>query len=263
MMKIGILYIATGNYSCFWSEFYRSAEQFLFSDEEKHYFVFTDSTEIKGDNVTIVRRECQGFPADSLFRFEMFLSIKDQLEKMDYLYFFNSNVVFTDKTGDELVPEASHNFLLGAIHPMESIRKYPPLLFTYERNKNSLAYIPPHQKEKYHYYMGGFNGGRTAEFLKLCETLAKNIRVDYENGIIARFHDESHINRYFRDFPPLTLSREYAVFEGWHLDIKCKLVFRDKTKVSTVFQKNKVSFFARAMRLCRKFLSGISWYLCG
>jgi hypothetical protein len=262
-MKIGILYIATGHYSCFWEGFYRSAEQYLFPDDEKHYFVFTDSPEIKGENVTVIHRECQGFPADSLFRFEMFLSAEEQLEKMDYLYFFNSNVVFTDKVAEELIPGEEHNCLLGAIHPMESVRKYPPLLFTYERNKESLAYIPPRQKGAYHYYMGGFNGGRTPEFLKLCRTLAENIRKDHEKGIIARFHDESHLNRYFRDFPPLTLGREYGVFEGWNLKKPGKLMFRDKLKVSSVFKKNKDSFFARILRLCRKIVSGITWYLFG
>ena len=161
-MKIGILYIATGKYSCFWQEFYQSSEKYLFTHDEKHYFVFTDSPDIKGDNVTVFYRECQGFPNDTLFRFDMFLSQHDSLEKMDYLYFFNSNVVFKDYVDRELIPEAEHNYLLGVLSPMESIRNFSPLLFTYERNKKSLAYIAPHQKGKYHYYMGGLNGGRTA-----------------------------------------------------------------------------------------------------
>ena len=259
-MKIGILYIATGKYSCFWQEFYSTAEKFLFTDEEKHYFVFTDSEDVKGENVTVIPRVCQGFPADSLFRFEMFLSIRPELEKMDYVYFFNSNLVFTEKVDAELIPDAKHNFLLGALNPMESIRKYPVMLFTYERNKKSLAYIPPYQKEPYHYYMGGLNGGRVREFLQMCETLAENIRIDYQNGIIARFHDESHINRYFRDFPPLILGREFSVFEGWNLKIPRKVMFRDKMKISADFQKNKISTTAKIIRIFRKFLSGVCWY---
>ncbi len=260
-MKIGILYIATGKYACFWEGFYLSAEKYLFPDDEKHYFIFTDSPEIKGDNVTVFHRECQGFPADSLFRFDMFLSIKDELAKMDYLYFLNSNAEFKARVDREAIPDEKENFLLGALSPMESIRKYPPLLFTYERNKKSLAYIPPHQKGAYHYYMGGFNGGRTPEYLKMCETLARNIHTDYDNGIIARFHDESHINRYFREYPPRILGKEFSVFEGWNLNIPCKLVFRDKTKVSTSFQKNKTSAVAKMIRLIRKICSGIKWSL--
>lgn len=259
-MKIGILYIATGKYTCFWSEFYRTAEQYLFPDEEKHYFVFTDAEDISGNNITLIPRKCQGFPADTLFRFEMFLEIKEQLLEMDYLYFFNSNVVFKERIAEELIPGPEHHFLLGALSPMESIRKYPPFLFTYERNKKSLAYIAPHKKPSYHYYMGGLNGGRTPEFLQLCETLANNIRIDYNNGIIARFHDESHINRYFRDFPPRILGKEYGVFEGWNLNIKCKLMFRDKTKINASFQKNKTSFIAKIIRLFRKIVTGLYWY---
>ncbi len=260
-MKIGILYIATGKYACFWDEFYNSAEKYLFPDDEKHYFVFTDSPEIKGENVTVYHRECQGFPADTLFRFDMFLSIRDDIEKMDYLYFFNSNVIFEGRVAEELIPDAEHNYLLGALSPMESIRKFPPLLFTYERNKKSLAYIAPYQKGKYHYYMGGLNGGRTPEYLKMCETLAHNIHVDYDNGIVARFHDESHINRYFRDYPPKILGKEFGIFEGWNLSLPGKVIFRDKTKISDLFQKNKTGLAAKIIRLIRKLCSGIKWYL--
>ncbi|MES2416414.1 MAG: glycosyl transferase, partial [Patescibacteria group bacterium] len=49
-MKIGILYICTGNYTIFWKEFYLSIEKNFINDIEKHYFVFTDNDQIDFEN---------------------------------------------------------------------------------------------------------------------------------------------------------------------------------------------------------------------
>lgn len=42
-IKIAVLYIVTGRYTCFWNEFYESCEKYLLNDAEKKYFVFTDA----------------------------------------------------------------------------------------------------------------------------------------------------------------------------------------------------------------------------
>lgn len=47
----------------------------------------------------------------------------------------------------------------------------------------------------------------------MIETLAVNIREDFNNGIVACVHDESHINRYFRDHPCKILTKEYCIPE--------------------------------------------------
>ena len=95
-MKIAILYICTGKYNLFFKDFYTSCEKYLLKDvASTDYFVFTDEMQLcTYDNVHLIFKKCQGFPADSLFRFEMFLSIKEQLEAFDYIYFFNSNAKF-------------------------------------------------------------------------------------------------------------------------------------------------------------------------
>ena len=67
------------------------------------------------------------------------------------------------------------------------------------------------------YYAGGFNGGTPAAFLTLAETLATAIARDRAAGITARWHDESHLNRYLVDHPPtVSLSPSYCYPEEWH-----------------------------------------------
>ena len=60
---------------------------------EKEYFVFTDNMELcKDKQVHLHYRVCQGFPFDSLFRFDLFLSIEKEIADFDYIYFFNANM---------------------------------------------------------------------------------------------------------------------------------------------------------------------------
>lgn len=42
----------------------------------------------------------------------------------------------------------------------------------------------------------------------MIRTLSKNIRDDYNRGIVAKAHDESHINAYMRTHPCKILSGE-------------------------------------------------------
>jgi histo-blood group ABO system transferase len=56
-----------------------------------------------------------------------------------------------------------------------------------------------------HYFAGGFNGGKTEKFIEMSEVIAGRVNKDMENGIIAVWHDESHMNRYLIDNPPTTI----------------------------------------------------------
>ena len=97
--RVAVVYICTGKYKRFFADFYESAKAYLLKDvAEVRYFVFTDDMELtKADDVELIKRECQGFPADSLGRFDMFLSIEDRLQAYDYTFFFNANMKFGGK----------------------------------------------------------------------------------------------------------------------------------------------------------------------
>lgn len=49
MCKVAVLYICTGTYTAFWKDFYVSAEKYFLPDCEKHYFAFTDTSKIYGE----------------------------------------------------------------------------------------------------------------------------------------------------------------------------------------------------------------------
>lgn len=232
-MKIAILYICTGRYAQFFDGFYESAEKFLLPGMEKRYFVFTDQEQLTtAENVELLIRPCRGFPEDSLFRFDRFLEIKDKLKDYDYTFFFNANMRFVAPVGEELLEER----LTAVLHP--GYYDKPAWRYPYERNKQSKAYIPAHE-ENYHYYMGSLNGGRTADYLALAETCSRHIHEDWDKGIVACYHDESHLNHYLREHNCKPLSPAYAYIEGKDLPFEPKILLIDKTRLDPYFNKGR------------------------
>ena len=232
-MKIAILYICTGRYAQFFDGFYESAEKFLLPGMEKRYFVFTDQEQLTtAENVELLIRPCRGFPEDSLFRFDRFLEIKDKLKDYDYTFFFNANMRFVAPVGEELLEER----LTAVLHP--GYYDKPAWRYPYERNKQSKAYIPAHE-ENYQYYMGSLNGGRTADYLALAETCSQHIHEDWDKGIVACYHDESHLNHYLREHNCKPLSPAYAYIEGKDLPFEPKILLIDKTRLDPYFNKGR------------------------
>lgn len=237
-MKVAILYICTGKYNLFFDGFYHSCEKyFLKGIADVEYFVFTDDMNLStSSKVHLFEKQCQGFPMDSLFRFDMFLSIKDILVDFDYCFFFNANMLFVSPVGEELLPIEED--LMAVIHPGYYNRW--KILYPYERNSKSTAYIPPFVPP-YHYYMGSLNGGKTNAFLELSRVCSENTLVDYDKGIVARVHDESHLNKYMHEHKCKGLSPAYAYPEGWNLPFAPKIIIRDKVKVDKYFNKGRKS----------------------
>ncbi len=227
-MKVGILYICTGKYDVFWQGFYESTERYLLPNSEKHYFVFTDSEQIKSsDKIHIIYQERLGWPKDTLMRFHLFLNIEEELKKMDYLFFFNANYTFIKTiTESELLPTENDQYFIGQIHPVAYHKRRKD--FDYETNEKSTAFISSNSGT--YYFAGGLIGGRTIEFLKMCHQLKTNIDKDFENDIIAKWHDESHINNYFSVLEPKKLHPGYCYPQDWYLPFEQKTLLLDKNK---------------------------------
>jgi histo-blood group ABO system transferase len=142
---------------------------------------------------------------------------KELIKKEDYLFYCDADMLFVDSVGDEILGD-----LVATIHPGFQGGRGTP-----ETNPKSLAYVLP--KENLIYYAGGFNGGTSKNFLKMSETIDKNIDVDMGNNFIAIWHDESHMNRYFIDNKPaITLDPSYCYPESWNLPYKKRLLALDK-----------------------------------
>lgn len=227
-MRIAILYICIGKYIKFFNQFYKSCEEFFLPNIKKHYFLFTDNINISTTyNQSIIFQEDMGWPGNTLFRFKFFQKCKSELEQYDYIFFFNGNTQFLQAIfPEEIIPNKEESYLTGL--SWSHIYKNN-LLFPYDRNQLSKAYIPI-GKGKY-YFQGGLIGGRNLEFLTLLDELSKNIDDDFSKSIIAVNHDESHLNHFFLNKNIKVLNAQYGRPEEHAFPTNPKIIFRDKNKV--------------------------------
>jgi len=226
-MRIAILYICTGRYTIFWDGFFRSCEAYFLPDYERHYFVFTDGHIALTDNERVhrIEQENLGWPGNTLFRFRMFWNIRGQLETFDYIFFFNANCEFLAPVGEEFLPSEEED-LTVVRHP--GFFDKAPDDVSYERNPKSRAYIPFGQGR--YYICGGINGGRREAWLALINTLREAIDEDEANGVVALWHDESHLNKYILTHPHKLLPPAYCHPEGWNIPYEQIIRVRDKFK---------------------------------
>lgn len=212
-IKIAVLYIVTGRYTCFWNEFYESCEKYLLNDAEKKYFVFTDAEYLdyeENENILKIHQEKLGWPYDTMLRFDIFLKQKELLKNYDYIFFFNANTKFLDYVKEEILPTEENDGLMTGSHG--AFFDKTPDEFTYDRNPKSQAYIPYGSGK--HYATGALNGGTSQAYLTMCEELSRLTHIDMDNNVIPLWHDESMLNKYLLDKNPLIMPINY-LYPAW------------------------------------------------
>ena len=229
---IAILYIATGRYVVYWEEFYKTAQKHFLPDCTRKFILFTDRpTEIQcGADVEIVPIEHLGWPYITLLRYRVFLQHRHLWNDADYVFFLNANDRFLHRITRWILPDDTNGGLVAAVH-RGSEKKHPDR-YSYERRAESRACIPLGQGS--HYFAGGFNGGTSAAYEKMCTTINEWIEDDLSRDIIARWHDESHLNRYLVDSPVKVLPDTFVHDENkvrWYNRWRIYAELRDKNKL--------------------------------
>lgn len=198
--KVGLLVVATGKYKIFVPELVATAKQYFLPEHEVTYFIFTDATDLNSQpNMIIIPTEKKQWPYSSMMRSEIYWNHRDALMDYDYVYAIDADIRFADFVGDEILSER-----VATQHP-----GYVNKIGTFETNSNSKACVYHHERSK-PYVTGAFYGGSLEGFVAITEKMVNNIRTDFNNGVMAVWHDESHLNRCFIDLlPTKLLSPEY------------------------------------------------------
>ena len=218
-MKIGLLIISTNKYVEFLHSLITSADEFFLLNLEVTYYVFTNQEINLKTNRTVVKIDVEhkSWPWMTLGRYDIFSSNEEILSTMDYLFYCDVDMRFVDVVGDEILSDR-----VATQHPGFYDRRGVP-----ENRPQSLAFVS--DSTNMQYFAGGFNGGTSEEYLKMSEILSKNIKIDFENGIIAIWHDESHMNRYFINNPPSKiLSPSYCYAESTNIPFQKRLIALNK-----------------------------------
>lgn len=187
LMRVALIVIATGE------TYRRNAKNLIAS--AKQFFVphdivmFTDAPDDFQVAIKIPRVHL-GYPRATLTRYQAIWSARAILSTYDHIFYSDADMLFVAPvTGDEIFSDG----ITATEHP-----GYVGLGGTPDKNTRSSAYLPSVRT----YFCGGFNGGTSAAFLRMAEAIDMAVNADDRKGVVALWHDESHLNRYLHDHPP-------------------------------------------------------------
>jgi histo-blood group ABO system transferase len=199
-MKICILTIATNNYIQFVERLLDNIEENFLNGHDIECLLFTDHEVETSDNVKVSQIDHRPWPEPALKKYNYINSQSEYLKNFDYLYLFDADIAIVDKVGEEVLQD-----LVGVLHPYKFFENKD--IYPYEKRKESTAYVADQNHDKY--YAAAFVGGKTKNFLEMAKVISDRVEEDEKNGIIAKWHDESHLNKYFNENNPTSLLPSY------------------------------------------------------
>jgi len=177
----------------------------------------------KMDKVTVFDIEPIEWPMPTLLRYHTFLQQEEKLKEYDYIFYCDVDMSFVNVVGDEILGES----LTTGTNPMYWLDK--TMWMPTEPNPSSTAYIKrpgqvikdgEQKRFQPQYYAGGFQGGKSDEFIKAMKVMKKNIDKDLNMNYISLWNDESHWNKYiFENIDPeklVVLNPSYIYPDSLH-----------------------------------------------
>ena len=219
--------IATGRYVSYAKGFLESAREHLGDLAQSEFLVFTDNAdEIRAfcglnPNIKVNAIEIPAYrwPEATLLRYQIFTDHWSEVRGQLAIYVDADTRFVTAINPTDFFAALGTNDLGLVRHP-GYFRRSPilRLLFRtrfgpWERHRDSTARVPISKRKDY--VCGGVWFGRTSAVEQMCLSLAEAVREDLKHGVIARFHDESHLNRYKIDNHIKPLDPRWAYAAGY------------------------------------------------
>ena len=189
-MKIALVNIATNKYINFLPNLYQGLDINFLPEHEVEYVLFTNMDfQVNGckRKINTVKIDHREWPYMTLHRYKFFTQASKLLSNYDYIFYSDVDMAFVSPIKEEIFSKLTAVMHAGSFGKNKN-------QYSYERNQKSTAAMKYDEGDTY--YVGGFNGGKMDDFLKMSEVLDKNIDKDSEENIIAKWHDESHLNKY-------------------------------------------------------------------
>ena len=227
-MKVAIIFIGTNKYLDFLPTYYESIEKYFLPNSEKTIFAFTDGElDDVPDNIKVYHQEHLEWPYITLKRFEIINKARADLDSMDWLVFLDADTRVVDTVTEEEFFSDKPYF--GVHHPCHALKMQPHTEYpgAFETNTNSRAGVTE-EDDTSMYYQGCLWGGRVPEVLDMIEELDSRVEEDLANDVIAVWHDESQLNKFYSEVKEDVhlLGPEYAypeVFQD-HCNFEPKIV---------------------------------------
>lgn len=221
--SIALTVFAVGRYlDAYLETFLKSSERHFMSGLPVSYYVFTDTPE-KVPNIKIgPQRSLKVIKVKKHSRWQdismmRMKSISDVIESdirhhSTHVFCFDVDQEFTGRFGSEALGES-----VALLHAY--FYHLPKNWHGYDHNPKSKAFMESGD----FYYHAAIFGGTWKSIKALTEFCYKNIMEDKQNNVEARWHDESHLNKYlWLHKPTRILSPEYCwdTNIGYRMDIR-------------------------------------------
>lgn len=167
----------------------------------------------------------EGWPDATMYRYHVLLEHRHVLAGFDHVFMVDADMRFEAPVGGEVL-----GGLVATLHP--GYVGKPAYVMPFERDRASAAHATGRR-----YFCGGFVGGETDQMIRLAESVVRGVDRDAVNGVVATWHDESHLNHVLATRPPsVTLPPSYCMPDDdsgyrawWPEQYARKLVAVDKT----------------------------------
>ena len=225
--SVAIVLTATGKYLRFVPDFHASCRKFLLPETPKHLFVMTDRVDADffraSKDATAVYTEHRPWPFPTLLRFRYITAIAPQLRAFSHLIAIDADTRVCS-TIRERTFFGHPKPLFGVQHP-----GFVGKRGSFETDARSRACVGPTDDASV-YWAGGMWGGTIDAALQLAEELAGRIDDDLSRGVIAVWHDESHLNKFFSENRARVHMHNpgYMYPESWRLFYRKRILALDK-----------------------------------
>ncbi len=193
-LKIGIIFIGTAKYASFFEGYYSAVKENFLPEHSLTFFAFTDQPSLdvfSKDDVVVTEVSHQEWPFITLHRFKFMTMVKEQLLELDKVFFIDADLWPVSKITSEDLLSSGHRFV-GVQHP-----GFVGKIGTFETNPASNACIFDGQYDLSKYRQGCFWGGNSSDIVQMVVELDKRVDDDTSKNVVAIWHDESHMNKYF------------------------------------------------------------------
>ena len=218
---IGLMIFATARYRMFLEGVVATARRHWHTTLPLSIVTFTDEIPSRWISDLRLPTPHADWPLVTLLRYRHIYEVAAELRRFDYLLMCDVDMEFVGEIGDEILGD-----LVATRHAGHTEKTQAQL--PYIRMRHSTAWVP---KDKgLAYYAGGFQGGRTADYLEACRHMAEAITEDEKLNYIADWHDESHWNAYLANVQPagVELSPAYCWPSEWDRNPETKILALSK-----------------------------------
>lgn len=217
-LNFTFLSIATNHYVHYWASMIESANSVFGSTETVSFIVFTDQKSYCESiaaiypnlKISIVQIESLKWPDATLLRYRIYSSYSRGIDS-DVLCHIDADMLFLSNPREFLTPSVWKNGVALVAHPgyfrkSKTGVSFPQCLKdfyrvlkmgglgTWETNRKSTAFVKRGKRNVY--VCGGTWMAKKENFISLVTNLSEGTELDLKNGVIAKWHDESHLNRW-------------------------------------------------------------------